>query len=230
MKPIHCRLYGLSSGYCGRLNCARCGRIRANQLIDRVIAGSRHHAAQSGIWFVTFYWETREFIPTNGRNGYGDEKACRLALEEDYNATINKVMRSLKDRARREGIKPEYCIVTAYGKFWHKIHRWVHSHLLINWLPDDVHPASTRLHPDKYESDFVFRTAMNRDIAAWIEKPRSVDAVAKYTGQNLREVIGLELPKYKQPIKFSHQWDGERVKQLYLFDKREFDGGQFGIR
>lgn len=199
-KPTkHCRLFGWSAGDCQRLHCERCGYRHYLRLSLRIVRAAKKHEK---ILFVTVYFDWRkkwtyEHLPMF-QDTTRDERLFRELL--------SKVLRSVRDKARREGAEFEYCAVQAFGSFSHRIHKHVHSHVLCTWLPELV-PMPVKNHPDRMESDFLSKRAERLGLAVWVENPRSREHVSRYTAANIKSALNLPQAKNLRVVRFSEGFE-----------------------
>jgi len=183
MKPKHCRKYGWGAGDCGRLSCSRCGRAAYAELEKRILIAARQHAE---ILFVTFYYDPRYKQEFDDLPLFKEQKKRD---EQVFRATLGKVFRALRDKARRAGKTFEYVIVFALARVKHKIHSRLHSHALITWLPDTT-PSKKSRRDTRLDCPFLDKRMNALRMIAWIEKPRKIGAVARYTAKNAKTIIG----------------------------------------
>lgn len=182
-KQKHCRKFGWNAGDCGMLACTRCGKDAYKKLAARIVRAAQR---QAKLFFVTIYFDPRQRkdysdLPLFEGQKALDEKLFRLAL--------GKVFRALRDKARRAGIDFQYVLVLALGKVKHKIHKGIHSHALLTFLPD-LKPVKGSRRKERVECPFLDKKLQGLQMVAWVEIPRSKRAVARYSAQNLKTVIG----------------------------------------
>jgi len=187
-KLTHCRKYGWLAGDCERLTCSRCGKSAYARLQARII-----HAAtrQPVIFFVTIYFNPRQRQDLSDLPLFKDQK---IIDEKLFRQTLGKVFRALRDKARRSGCSFEYVLVLALSKVKHKLHKVIHSHALITWLPDLQQRKGSR-RKERVECPFLDEKLKRLHMTAWVEIPRQKQAVARYTAQNAKTIIGK--PDYK---------------------------------
>lgn len=198
-KLKHCRLFRWDAGDCKRLHCERCGFRQYVRLAHKIVKSAR---AKPRIFFVTIYFDFRTHPDLSDLPIFSstskDEKLFRQLL--------TKVLRAVRDKARRTGEKPEYVAVQAFGKMNHRIHKRVHSHVLITWLPDIV-PQFTKAHPDRARCTFLEDKVSLLGLSVWIEIPREIDAVARYTAANIKSAIGNPQAKNLRIVRFSQGFE-----------------------
>ena len=179
----HCRRFGWLAGDCGMLACDRCGQRACARLQSRIVHAANQHAQ---LFFLTIYYDPRKVKDLSSLPLFTDHKK---RLEKQLRVLLSKIFRALRDKARREGERLEYVIVLALSKVSHRLHKVLHSHCLITYLPDArQHPSSRR--PERLECPWLEKKLASEHLIAWIEIPRSVRAVARYTAQNAQSVIG----------------------------------------
>jgi len=198
-KP-HCRLYRYSEGDCGMLACARCGKAAYARLQARIVRATRQHAQ---ILFLTVYYEHRWGEDFSDLPLFKDQKK---QLENDFRMLASKVFRALRDKARRSGMSFEYCVVFALSKVKHRLHKHLHFHALLTWLPDTKpHPTSKK--KERLQSSWLEKKLARLHLVMWLEKPRSKDAVARYTAQNAKTVIGKKGYAGKHVVRMSQGYE-----------------------
>lgn len=199
-KPKHCRLFGWNAGNCGMLHCARCGQQAYANLRRRIVAASLR---QPSLIFVTIYYDSRHVRDMSDLPLFADH---RSELEHLLRRLISKVFRALRDKARRLGCRFEYVVVLALSKVKHRVHKVMHAHALVTWLPD-VQKHRTSRRKERLECQWLEKKLADLHLVAWIEKPRSNAAVARYTAENLRTVIGKKEYKNVRIYRFSQGYE-----------------------
>jgi hypothetical protein len=176
----HCRKFRYSEGYCGMLACSRCGKRALAQLRQRIVNAMKRH---NSLWFVTIYYYAmgqEEGLPLWA--AYSKEK-----METVLRQTLNKLLRALRDNARRLGEEFEYVIVVAFGEFHHRYHARPHAHIVCTWLPN---PQVARSRRTRYDVDFLEKRLSDLKLYAWVEMVRENDAVARYIASNAESAVG----------------------------------------
>jgi hypothetical protein len=157
--------------------------------------------SQPELLFVTIYYDrirvSLDELPLFVINQY-DEQAFRKL--------ITKILTALRKKAKRLGFSFEYVAVLAFGKVNHRIHKKVHCHVLVTYLPDLIHKP-TKAHPDRLQCPFLTAKLKELQLVAWIEKPRSKLYVARYTSANLKTVIGKPEMKNIRAFRFSQGFE-----------------------
>lgn len=182
-SPKHCRKYGWLDGDCNRLTCHRCGKAAYARLQARIMTAAMRHKS---VLFLTLYYDPRWLKDLSHLPLFADHKR---QTETAFRLLLSKVFRALRDKARRSGCKFEYVVVLALSKVRHRVHKVLHAHALVTWLPDaSKHKTSRR--PDRLECPWLEKKLAGCHLIGWIEKPRSIPAVARYTAQNAKTIIG----------------------------------------
>lgn len=197
----HCRYYGWLAGDCGMLACKRCGKNAYARLQARITAAASQHAE---LFFVTIYYDPRWLKDLSHLPLFKDHKA---QIEKQFRVLISKIFRSLRDKARRAGARLEYVVVLALAKVKHRIHKVLHSHALVTWLPDTRHRKNSR-RPERLECPWLEKKLSKDHLIAWVEKPRNRHAVARYTAQNAKSIIGKEEYKGIHVYRMSRGFEG----------------------
>jgi hypothetical protein len=179
----HCRKYGWLAGDCDRLTCQRCGKAAYGRVERRIVKSAARHKS---LLFLTIYYDPRWLRDLSHLPLFKDHKR---EVETAFKALLSKIFRSLRDKARRAGCSFDYCIVLALSKVKHRVHKVLHAHALLTWLPDPK-PKKNSKRTDRLECLWLDEKLAGLHLIGWLEKPRSNQAVARYTAQNARTVIG----------------------------------------
>lgn len=156
---------------------------------------------QTELLFITIYYDrirvSLDELPLFAIGESGEQK---------FRLLLTKVLAALRKKARRAGKKMEYVAVIAFGRANHRIHKKVHCHVLATYLPDLI-PIPTKAHPERIECRFLTEKLKDMQLIAWVEKPRSKQAVARYTAANLKTVIGKPEMKNVRAFRFSQGYE-----------------------
>lgn len=186
------------------LACVRCGKQAYANLQARIVKAS---VRKPTLFFVTIYYDPRWMKDFSDLPLFPDWKQ---RVETVFRGLMSKLMRALRDKLRRAGMKPEYVLVLALAKVRHRIHKVLHAHLLITHLPD-TKPRASKKRPDRLECPWLEEKAAKEHLIVWIEKPRSRAAVARYTAQNAKSVIGKKEYKGMRVYRFSEGYENDML-------------------
>lgn len=192
----HCNRYGWGRGDCRRLACSRCGAAEMERLRRRIEAAAACHER---IFFVTVYLDYKIF-PDYKQYGAGGHDAY---FEKVFDHYLKKLIRAMRDMARKAGESLEYVAIMAFGKVRNRIHKHAHSHVLCSWLPSDIIPHRRSKNADRLQSRILDATAKKVYLTVWVEKPRSMGAVVRYSVQNLESAISQKWAKKMKLVRLS---------------------------
>lgn len=195
----HCRFYGWKEGDCRMLTCSRCGKLAFARLRAEMLTAAHRHPE---IFFLTVYFDPRWLQDLSHLPMFADHKT---RSEKTFRDLTGKVFRALRDKARRSGCRFEYLIVFALSRVKHRIHKVLHFHALLTWLPD-LEPHKTSKKKERLQSRWLEKKLAGLHLLMWLEKPRSVTAVARYTMQNAKTVIGKKEYKNVRIYRTSEGW------------------------
>jgi hypothetical protein len=199
-KLKHCRKYGWLAGDCERLTCSRCGREAFRNLSARITKAT---IRQKSVYFMTLYFDPKYRKVFDDLPMFADQKGID---ERTFRKFISSIFRALRDKARRTGCSFEYVIVLALGKVKHRIHKVIHCHALITWLPDlRQHKNSRR--KERLDCEFLNKKLSGLHMLAWVELPRSKRAVARYSANNAKSIIGKADYKNVRIYRFSEGYE-----------------------
>jgi hypothetical protein len=194
----HCRKYRWAVGDCGMLHCSRCGDAAYRRIADRII---RAAMKQTELLFVTVYWSSK-------RLSLSELPLFELSIRDEkrFRSLLTKILKSLREKAARMGEQFEYIAVLAFGRANHRIHKKVHAHLLVTWLPH-LTSKPTKAHPHRLDCSFLSDKLSGLELSVWIERPVHKQAVARYTATNLKTVVGKPEMKSIRAFRFSQGFE-----------------------
>ena len=171
-----------------------------NKLQRRIVVAARRHRK---LFFVTIYFDPKWMKDYSDLPLFADQSKLN---EKQFRSLISKVFKSLREKAQRQGFEFNYVIVLALSKVKHKLHKVLHSHALVTWLPDlSSHPDSKR--KERLKSSWLDKKLKGLHLVAWVETPRNTDAVARYTAQNAKTVIGKKQYAGMRIYPMSQGWE-----------------------
>lgn len=177
--------------YCNRPKCKRCRGQYHDVLRQRIVLGALQIASKSELWFITLHHQHQTDTTTP-------------ESKRDYLQKANKIVDNMRKNAKSNGVKFEYVHVIGFKPTTQEIH----SHILCNYVAGDIVHAPTKARDLHYRSNWLENHAIKYGLTAFIEKPKSVIAVAKYSAKNLKKSRNVRLPKKWQAVRFSKNWIG----------------------
>lgn len=175
---------------CHHWDCPRCGILRAKHEYGRIVNGAKTLSEVHSLYFYTFTCRGKSLSV--------------YRAERNYLLWTNRLLSTMRARARTEGGHWDYVQVTERQKRGHP-----HSHLLMCWIPGDaLRRVDSKGKPYIYSKWFLERhKASGLGTQARITPVESVEGTARYIAKYLfKDAMLTKMPANWHRVRYSQNF------------------------